>query len=83
MRQGIPDSRPLADMTFEVNKEDRTVASFTTDEQGHFRVLLPPGHYRISRKDWKSRVGFYGPFEVDIVAGEMKKVEWKCDTGMQ
>ncbi|MBA3652348.1 MAG: prealbumin-like fold domain-containing protein [Chthoniobacterales bacterium] len=83
MRQGVSDSRPLGDMTFEVKKGDQPVASFTTDERGQFRVSLPPGHYRILRKDWKSRVGFYGPFEVDIVAGEIKKVEWKCDTGMQ
>lgn len=28
-------------------------------------------------------VGHYGPFEVDVTAGQMKKVQWKCDTGMQ
>ena len=59
------------------------VASFTTDDQGRFRISLPPGRYRISKKDWKSRVGFYGPFEVDVAAGQVKKVQWNCDTGMQ
>jgi hypothetical protein len=83
VRQGVPDSRPLSDMSFVVKKGDLTVASFTTDSQGHFRVSLPPGHYQVIRKDWKSRVGFYGPFEMDISQGEMKKVEWKCDTGLQ
>ena len=39
--------------------------------------------HSISKKDWKSRVGFYGPFEVDIAAGQIKKVQWNCDTGMQ
>jgi hypothetical protein len=28
-------------------------------------------------------VGFYGPFEVEIAAGQIKKVQWNCDTGMQ
>ena len=83
MKQGVPDSKPLANTTFDVKKGDLTVASFTTDNQGRFRISLPPGHYSISKKDWKSRVGFYGPFKVDIAAGQIKKVQWNCDTGMQ
>ena len=83
VRQGVPDSKPLANTAFVVKKGDLTIASFTTDDQGRFRISLPPGHYRISKKDWKSRVGFYGPFEVEIAAGQIKKVQWNCDTGMQ
>jgi hypothetical protein len=83
IRQGVPDSKPLTNTTFVVKKGDDTVASFTTDDQGRFRISLPSGHYRISKKDWKSRVGHYGPFEVDVAAGEIKKVQWDCDTGMQ
>ena len=83
MREGVPDSRPLANTTFDVKKGDQTVASFTTDDQGRFRISLPPGHYSISKKDWKVRVGFFGPFEVDIAAGQIMKVQWNCDTGMQ
>jgi len=83
VKQGVPDSKPLANTTFDVKKGDLTVASFTTDDQGRFRISLPPGHYSISKKDWKSRVGFYGPFKVDIAAGQIKKVRWNCDTGMQ
>ena len=83
VRQGVPDSKPLANTTFVVNKGNDTVASFTTDDQGRFRISLPPGHYSISKKDWKVRVGYYGPFEVDVTAGQMKKVQWDCDTGMQ
>jgi Prealbumin-like fold domain len=83
VKQGVPDSKPLANTTFDVKKGDLTVASFTTDDQGRFRISLPPGHYSISKKDWKSRVGYYGPFEVDIAAGQIKKVQWNCDTGMQ
>jgi len=83
VRQGVPDSKPLANTTFLVKKGDLTIASFTTDDRGRFQISLPPGHYSISRKDWTSRVGFYGPFEVEIAAGQIKKVEWNCDTGMQ
>ncbi len=83
VKKGVPDSRPLANTTFVVRKGDLTVTSFTTDDQGRFRIALPSGHYTISKKDWKSSVGFYGPFPVDIAAGQMKKVQLDCDTGMQ
>ena len=81
--KGVPDSRPLSNTTFEVKKADVAVASFTTDAQGQFRISLAAGHYTVSKKDWKSRVGFFGPFPVEVTAGEMKKVQWNCDTGMQ
>lgn len=83
MIKGVPDSRPLANTTFAVRKGDQTVAEFTTDAQGQFRVLLPAGQYAVSKKDWKSRVGFFGPFPVEITAGRMQRVQWNCDTGMQ
>jgi hypothetical protein len=82
-RQGAPDSKPLAKMAFEVKQAGRSVKSFETDDRGQFRVVLKPGHYTIVRKDWQGAVGFYGPFEVDIAQGKMKKVEWKCDSGLR
>jgi len=82
-RMGVPDSRPLANTAFVVKKENRIVTSFNTDDQGSFRISLPSGHYAISMKDWKGVVGYYGPFEVDIAAGQIKTVQWKCDTGMR
>jgi Prealbumin-like fold domain len=82
-RQGVPDSRPLANVEFVIEKENNAVASFKTDDQGRFRISLPPGHYSISRKDWKASIGSYGPFEVDVAAGQMKRVQWNCDTGMR
>src|SRR5438105_13209922 len=44
-RQGVSDSRPLANTEFLVAKENRTVKSFQTDDQGRFQVSLLPGHY--------------------------------------
>jgi hypothetical protein len=80
VKQGVTDSKPLANTTFVVKKGDLPI---TTDDHGQFRISLPPGHYSISKKEWNSRVGFYGPFPVDITAGQIKKVQWNCDTGMQ
>jgi hypothetical protein len=82
-RIGVPDSRPLANTPFVVANEKRVVSSFSTDDQGHFTVSLEPGHYTVSLKDKKSGIGRYGPFDVDVVAGQTTKVEWRCDTGMR
>ena len=82
-RQGVPDSKPLPKTAFTVKQGDRTVASFETDEQGRFRVSLPPGHYTIAKKDWQGGLGSFVPFEVDVTQGQMKSVQWTCDTGIR
>jgi hypothetical protein len=82
-RQGSPDSKPLANVIFEVKQGDRAITSFQTDEQGHFRQALAPGDYTISRKDWKVAIGSYGPFEVSVSPGKMTAVHWSCDTGIR
>lgn len=82
-RQGTPDSSPLPNITFEVRQGDRVIAAFQTNAQGHFRQPLEPGHYSISRKDWKGAIGFYGPFEVEVSRGRMTSVHWTCDTGIR
>ena len=82
-RQGASDSRPLANTAFVVKKGNDTITLFTTDDHGTFRISLAPGHYTISRKDWGGGLGSYGPFEVDVTAGQIKKVEWNCDTGIR
>jgi len=82
-RKGEPDSKPLADITFEVKQNGQITKSFQTDDRGQFHVELRPGHYTIARKDQKGVVGSYGPFEVEVAEGKMTKVEWKCDSGLR
>ena len=83
VRDDSPGSKPLAKATFAVENEKGEVASFTTDEQGHFRTSVPPGHYKVSMKGRKSSIGRFGPFEVDVVGGKMTKVQWQCDSGIR
>ena len=83
VRPGVPDSKPFANATFIVESEKGVVTSFATDDQGRFRISLAPGHYAVSLKDKQSKMGHYGPFNVDVVAGQMAKVGWYCDTGMR
>jgi hypothetical protein len=82
-RQGVLDSKPLAHTEFlVVSKANSSVSSFQTDDKGKFRIFLPPGHYTVSVKE-KAGLGSYGPFEVDIAAGQMKQVQWNCDSGIR
>ena len=83
VRADGPASRPLVNATFAVENEKGEVASFTTDGQGHFRTSVPPGHYKVSMKGRKSSIGRFGPFEVDVVAGKMTRVQWECDSGIR
>jgi hypothetical protein len=83
IRADAPGSQPLANATFVVENEKGEVASFTTDDQGRFRIPLPPGHYKVSIKGRKSSIGRFGPFEVDVASGKMTRVQWECDSGIR
>lgn len=74
---------PLANATFVIESNSREVGSFTTDDKGHFRLALPPGHYKVSLKDRKTSIGHFGPFEVEVAAGKMTNVQWECDSGIR
>ncbi len=76
-------SVPLANATFAVEDKGREVTSFTTDDKGHFRSALPPGHYKVSLTGRKSSIGRFGPFEADVVQGRMTNVQWECDSGIR
>ena len=83
IRADAPGSVPLANATFVVENNNAEVASFTTEDNGHFRAALPPGHYQISLKGRKSSIGRFGPFEVDVSAGKITTVQWECDSGIR
>jgi hypothetical protein len=83
IRPGVPSSRPLANTDFVVQNDKGIVSSFTTNSEGQFRILVPPGHYTVSLKQRRGGIGRYGPFDVDVTEGQMTKVTWQCDTGMR
>jgi hypothetical protein len=82
-RSDAPDFKPLSNAAFVVKDLKTEVTSFTTDDQGQFRIPLAPGHYTVSMKGRKLGIGHFGPFEVDVVSGKMTKVQWKCDSGIR
>lgn len=83
VRPGIPSSKPLANTTFVVSNATSAVTEFTTDDQGRFKIALAPGHYSVAKKGEQHKIGRCGPFEVDVGAGQVTRVEWQCDSGMR
>jgi hypothetical protein len=81
-RDNESGSAPLANVAFAVEDGSGAVINFTTDDQGRFRVLLKPGHYKVSIKG-ENRIRRCGPWDVDVGASQMTKVEWQCDSGMR
>ena len=77
-----PSVAPVRNVQFLVKAGDATVKTFTTDSEGRFQVVLPPGHYVIVREGAAPRIGRWR-FEADVVAGQMTKVNWTADSGMR
>jgi hypothetical protein len=78
----LPDTAPLPSATFTVSTENEPVRSFTTDEQGRFRILLKPSHYVVALAENRFPRPC-GPFEIDVVPGKMTDVQWRCDSGIR
>ena len=84
IRQGESGSSPLANAPFTIANDKRErVASFHTDENGHFAIALPIGHYTISHNGERIGMHGFGPFEVSVEARKMTQVDWHADTGMR
>jgi uncharacterized membrane protein len=78
----LPTAAPLPNAKFRVTSKEGAVTTFTTDTAGHFRVSLKPGHYSVVLAENRFPKPC-GPFEVNVEAGKMTDVEWRCDSGMQ
>ena len=75
--------KPLSNTTFVIENQSGVIKSFTTDDQGRFRVAVPPGKYTVRKEGWTRGIGKFGPFDVEVVSGKITKVEWECDSGMR
>lgn len=79
---GVPNSAPLRNTEFVVEDSAGVTVTFKTDEEGRFRVPLPPGRYTV-RTAQKKKIGRCGPFEVEVETAGFKKVQFACDSGMR
>lgn len=81
-RVGVPNSAPLRNTDFVVENAAGVVVSFKTDEEGRFRVPLPPGRYTVRAAVMK-KIGRCGPFDVEVDAAGFKQLQFACDSGMR
>jgi hypothetical protein len=77
-----PNAVPLPNAVFTVGNEKGTVTSFTTDGNGRFRVSLGPGRYVVALAENRFPRPC-GPFKIEVISGQMTKVDWRCDSGMR
>ena len=80
---GSSSPGPAANSTFTVENGNETVAAFTTDKEGRFRVWLKPNHYIVSTIGDTGGPNSCGPFEADVRVGQMTKVEWCCEVDVK
>ena len=73
----------MANTTFIATHESGAASEFTTDDQGHFKVVLEPGHYKVTRKGDPKGIGRCGPFDAFVVTGQITRQDWQCDSGMR
>ena len=82
IRKDSPGAAPVRNKQFVVKAGNTTIATFTTDDEGRFRVALPPGRYVIVPEAGVPPIGRWR-FEADVVGGQMTKVNWAADSGMR
>jgi hypothetical protein len=77
-----PTAAPFPNAKFSVTSDETLVTTFMTDADGRFQVSLNPGHYSVSLAENRFPKPC-GPFEINVEAGKMTHVEWRCDSGMR
>jgi len=83
---GPPGAEPVSGFRVVIisGLDGRQVASAVTDDQGQYRINLPPGSYRIS-SGALPRGGFTRdlPTTVTVTDGQEKRLDIRIDTGIR
>ena len=82
-KMGETDSAPLANTSFRVESTTGFTAAFQTDARGNFKVALPPGHYSVRTEQTGIKGRGCGLDDVEVIAGQFKKVQLNCDSGLR
>jgi hypothetical protein len=77
-----PSAGALPNAKFSVTSDETLVTTFMTDADGRFQVSLKPGRYSVLLVENRFPKPC-GPFEINVEAGKMTDVEWRCDSGMR
>lgn len=85
VRKGVPcPDLPYAATLAVVDAAGREVAVVMSDDDGRYRVALPPGRYTIvPRSPGDSQLPFASPIEVTVAAGAFTKADVAYDSGIR
>jgi hypothetical protein len=80
---GQPCSGPAKNVTLVFSRNDGVVRRATTNDEGRYRVRLPPGLYSV-RLAVKQRIGRgLEPHRARVVANRFRRVDFSIDTGIR
>ena len=82
-REGVPDSAPMKNANFLVEGTAGKVATFKTDDQGNFKVALPPGRYSIKIQEAMMKARGCGLTNIEVTTTGYKKIDLNCDIGLR
>jgi hypothetical protein len=84
IREGIPDTAPYKTTLVVWRSDgDQEIARVETGSDGHFRVAIPPGTYRIGPAKTARALPRGGEETVTVVAGKFARVTISFDSGMR
>jgi len=75
--------RPISAQVAVQDESGREVTRFTTAQDGHFKVSLPPGRYRLVQPPSPPMPRLIDPVPVTVVAGGYTSVQLDFDTGIR
>jgi len=79
-RHGVPNSAPYQATVTVLDDQGRTVTAFTSDAQGDFRVVLPPGTY-VLRPESPARYPRASTRSVVVAPRSFSRVDIVYDSG--
>src|SRR5437763_17222341 len=76
-----PSVAPVRNAQFAIKAGDATIKTFTTDGEGRFQVVLPPGQYVTVKEGAAAPIGRWR-YRADVGANQMATVNWPADRVM-
>ena len=81
-RVGVPCDAPAPGVKLMFLRAGKVVATATTNKRGWYRVVLRRGRYSVSANA-KSKPAAFGPRNVTVQTGRMKRRDFLIDTGIR
>jgi hypothetical protein len=83
IREDEPASASMKNISFLVETAAGKVATSKTDDQGNFKLPLPPGRYSITIPGVGIKGRGCGLADIEVTTPGFKKVTINCDSGMR